>query len=211
MPKPDKPLKTAFTPLRAKLVDLPPPPPKLPAPPAPLSAQAAPPATPAPAPAATNPAQQPDPTAAKTKEAKPLPPAVELQLELVSRADREVHGWCYSSGRSSERPTITLVLNGLHPEVAAALNAKDHARLARLVGLAWAEGLWIQHWKPTWRALQATLRAELLPPEKQNVTGMLFLAETLARHPLVQAVAQRACNEPPPSDGRLPMGSIPLS
>jgi hypothetical protein len=199
MPKPDKPLKTAFTPLRAKLAGLPPPPPKPPAPPAPEPAQAPPPA-------------KPDPTAAKAKEAKPLPPAVDLQLELVARADREVHGWWYANGRrSSERPTLTLVLNGLHPDVAAALNAKDHARLARLVGLAWAEGLWLQHWKPTWRALQARLRAELLPPEKQNVPGMLFLAETLARHPLVQAVAQRACDEPLPDDGRLPMGSIPLS
>jgi hypothetical protein len=203
MPKHDKPLKTAFTPLRAKLVDLPPPPHKPPAPPAPLPAQAAPPAT--------QPAQKADPTAAKTREAKPLPPAVDLQLEVVSRADREVHGWCYCSGRSSsERPTTTLLLNGLHPDVAAALNAKDHARLARLVGLAWAEGLWAQHWKPTWRALQATLRADLLPPEKQNVTGMLFLAEALARHPLVQSVAQRLCTEPLPDDGRLPMGQIAL-
>ena len=110
-----------------------------------------------------------------------------------------MHGWCYSSGGSPERPTITL-----------ALNAKDHARLARLVGLAWAEGLWVQHWKPTWRALQARLRAELLPPEKQRIPGLLFLAEALARHPLVQQVAQRACQEPPPSDGRLPMGQIAL-
>ena len=46
-----------------------------------------------------------------------------------------------------------------------------------------------------WRALQTRLRAELLPPEKRNVTGTLFLAEPLARHPLVQAVAQRLCTD----------------
>ena len=184
------------TPLRAKLAELPPPARPKPAEP--------------PAPSSAPPAQKPEPTVAKAKEDKPLPAAVTLALELVSRADREVHGWAYAKDRAKESTSIVLVLNTLHPEVAAAFNAQDHARLARLVGLAWAEGLWLQHWKPTWRALQATLRADHLPPEKQNVTGMLFLAETLARHPLVQAVAQRACTEPPPSDGRLPMGSIPL-
>jgi hypothetical protein len=121
-----------------------------------------------------------------------------------------VHGWAYAQDRAKESTSIVLVLNTLHPAVAAAFNAQDHARLARLVGLAWAESLWLQHWKPTWRALQATLRAELLPPEKQRIPGLLFLAEALARHPLVQAVAQRACHEPPPSDGRLPMGQIAL-
>jgi hypothetical protein len=203
MPKPDKPLKTAFTPLRAKLADLPPPPPKPPEPPAPLPAQAPPPAT--------NPAQKPDPTAAKTKEAKPLPPAVTLTLELVSRADRAVCGWAYGRGKAPDTPQITIVLNAIHPEVAAALGAKDAQKLAWLAGLAFAEGLWLQHWKPTWKALQDRLRAETLPPEKQQITGMLFLSEALARHPLVQDVAQRACHEPLPSDGRLPMGSIPLS
>ena len=135
---------------------------------------------------------------------------VTLALELVSRTDREVHGWAYAKDRAKESPSIVLVLNTLHPEVAAALNAKDAQKLAWLTGLAFAEGLWLQHWKPTWKALQARLRAELLPPEKRNVPGMLFLAETLARHPLVQDAAHRACQEPPPSDGRLPMGQIAL-
>ena len=199
MPKPDKPLKTGFTPLRAKLVDLPPPPPKPPAPPAPEPAATA--IEPAPAPAA-----QPK----DVKPSKPLPPAVSLALELVNRSDREVCGWTYGRGKAPDTPVITIVLNAIHPEVAAALNAKDAQKLAWLTGLAFAEGLWLQHWKPTWKALQARLRAELLPPEKRNVTGLLFLAETVARHPLVQAVAQRACQEPPPSDGCLSMGQIAL-
>ena len=199
MPKPGKPLKTGFTPLRAKLVDLPPPPPKPPEPPAPEPAATA----IEPAPASAAPPKD-------VKPSKPLPPAVSLALELVSRADREVHGWAYAKDRAKEPTTVVLVLNAIHPEVAAALNAKDAQKLAWLTGLVFAEGLWLQHWKPTWKALQARLRAELLPPEKRNVTGMLFLAEALARHPLVQAVAQRACHEPPPSDGRLPMGQIAL-
>jgi hypothetical protein len=121
-----------------------------------------------------------------------------------------VHGWAYAQERAKEPVTVVLVLNAIHPEVAAALGAKDAPRLARLIALAWAEGLWLQHWRPAWSALQAKLRAELLPPEKQRIPGLLFLAETLARHPLVQAAAKRACTEPPPSDGRLPMGQIAL-
>ena len=77
--------------------------------------------------------------------------------------------------------------------------------------MAFAEGLWLQHWRPTWKALQAKLLAELLPPKTQRIPRLLFLSEALARHPLVQAVAQRASHEPAPSRGRLPMGSIPLS
>ena len=140
-----------------------------------------------------------------------MPAAVTLALELVSRADREVHGWAYAKYRAKEPTSIVLVLNAIHPEVAAALGTKDAQKLAWLAGLAFAEGFWLQHWKPTWRALQATLRAELLAPEKQRVPGLLFLAEALARHPLVQKVAQRACTEALPDDGRLPIGSIPLS
>ena len=200
MPKPDKPLKTAFTPLRAKLVDLPPPPPKPPEPPAPEPAATAP---PAPAPPAAQPKD--------VKPSKPLPPAVILALELVSRSDREVCGWTYARGKAPDTPVITIVLNAMHPEVAVALGAKDAPRLTRLIALALAEGLWMQNWKPVWAALQAKLRQELLPPQQQKVVGMLFLAETVARHPLVQDVAQRACNEPPPSDGRLAMGQIALS
>jgi hypothetical protein len=139
-----------------------------------------------------------------------LPPAVSLALELVSRSDREVCGWTYARGNAPDTPVITIVLNATHPEVAVALGAKDAPRLTRLIALALAEGLWMQHWKPVWAALQAKLRAELLPPENRNVPGMLFLSEALARHPLVQAVAQRACNESLPEDGRLPMGQIAL-
>ena len=133
-----------------------------------------------------------------------------LALELVSRSDREVCGWTYARGKAPDTPVITIVLNAMHPEVAVALGAKDAPRLTRFIALALAEGLWMQHWKPVWAALQVKLRAELLPPEKQRLPGMLFLAEALVRHPLVQAVAQRLCTEPLPDDGRLPMGQIAL-
>ena len=148
----------------------------------------------------------------KAKEAKPLPPAaVTLALERVSRADREVHGWTYVRPDVPDAPAITIVLNAAHPEVAASIGAKDAPHLTRLIALALAEGLWLRRAKPTWKRLHAKLRAELLPPEKRDIPGLLFLAETLARHPLVQEVARRACTEPIPDDGRLAMGSIPLS
>jgi hypothetical protein len=135
---------------------------------------------------------------------------VTLALELVRRSDREVCGWTYARGNAPDTPVITIVLNAMHPEVTVALGAQDAPRLRRLIALALAEGLWMQNWKPVWAALQAKLRAELLPPEKQRIPGMLFLAEALARHPLVQAVVQRLYTEPAPSDGRLPMGAIAL-
>ena len=59
-----------------------------------------------------------------------MPSAVTLALELVSRADREVHGWVYAKDRAKQSTSIVLVLNALHPEVAAALNAQDAQKVA---------------------------------------------------------------------------------
>ena len=195
MPKPDKPLKTAFTPLRAKPVGLPPPPPKAPAP---EPAQAAPfPPTPS-----LQAPQAPKPD-------KPLPAEVQLALELVERPDRCVAGWCYRDKSQPQQARLVLVANLAHDGLASALQAKDARALSRWCGLVLAEALMAGGFRPMLCALQAAFRQELLAPEQRQVRGWLFLGETIARHPTMRLAAEQLCAQPPPK-ARLPLGSVSL-
>ena len=121
---------------------------------------------------------------------KALPAAVEVWLELVSRADRRLPGWA-ALARSEDRRGIVIALNAANRLVAKALQQPDQETLAFLVALPLAETLIRRRREPFVAAALERICDVLAPAGKREVSGWLFLSELLAASPELKAVAER--------------------
>jgi hypothetical protein len=170
--------KSALAWIRANLPSLPPSPFALQAEPAAID----------PAPPEGKVSPQPSPPESATAKPKPLPATVEVWLELVSRPDRQTHAWA-GLARSGDRRGIVIALNAAHRLVAKALQGRDDETLAFLVALPLAETLIRRRREPFVAAALERICAILLPEEKREISGWLFLSELLAAGPHLKAAA----------------------
>jgi hypothetical protein len=141
------------------------------------------------APADEGPPQQQPPEPAPAKP-KALPAAVEIWLELVARPDGQVPAWA-TLAQSGDRRGIVVTLNAGHRLVAKALRERDGEALAFLAALPLAETLIRRRREPFVAAALERIRHILVPEEKRQISGWLFLSEVLAASPQLSAAAAK--------------------
>jgi hypothetical protein len=132
------------------------------------------------APAALKPEAPKDVKSAPSKrEPEPLPQAVELWLEIITRSDRQVFGWCYLADRPLGKKAIVIVLNRHHRLVEKSLKDGEGRTLALLISLSLSEFLLCRQKRIACvGAALKRLREALLPGH--TVVGCQLLAEAIA-------------------------------
>jgi hypothetical protein len=130
-----------------------------------------------------------------------LPPDLPIYVQTERRDDRQVPTCSYLATHQGKR-VLVLILNTAHPLITHALSthrasvtgkADPHPAytLAWWIGIAWAERLMMHHRDLPLQAALARVRRLLVPPDKQDVRGLLFLASCLASsQPVTDAVAK---------------------
>jgi hypothetical protein len=178
--KSNQPVKSAFAPMKPRLVPIPPAPA-----PAPAAAQVNPPAV-------KKEAITPEKEATPQQPAKveePFPKQVEIWLEIADKTGRTSIGWNYLARRNDDARAMVIVLNKEHWLVKRSLEQSDARTTTLLASLALAETLQIRKRQAFVEATLSEVRRTVLTKEEQAVWGGIFLGSYLAEHALMQGIA----------------------
>jgi hypothetical protein len=139
--------------------------------------------------ASTHPAKAPESPARPLAEA--LPSSVELWVEIVDRADRDVFGWVYIADRKIDRKALGIVLNSHHWLSKLALSGAEPKALSWVFANLLVEALISgQKQRPWKRAVVDYLRSRVFTPAEEKSFSRLWFTEKLSATPIFAGIPE---------------------